>query len=186
MAEPSAQTEPPVLSPGRVLDMASGYEPALILEAAVRLGVFDVLDERPLTLEEVVARTGASTRGLRALLNALVGLRLLVKYGERYALTDESAAYLVSTKPTYQGQMCKHVSRHLLPRWMRLTEVVRTGTPPRAVNEETDGGAFFREFVEDIFPMSYDAARALAATLCTGCLPEARPAATTTAFRRSH
>jgi 2-polyprenyl-3-methyl-5-hydroxy-6-metoxy-1,4-benzoquinol methylase len=145
--------------------MASGYEPALILEAGVRVGVFDVLDDRPLTLAEVVGRTGASERGLRALLNALVGLRLLVRYGERYALTDESAAYLVSTKPTYQGQMCKHVSRHLLPRWMRLTEAVRTGEPSRAVNEQGDGAAYFREFVEDIFPMSYDAAKALAAEL---------------------
>ena len=165
MAEQTADGDRAALSPGRILDMASGYEPALILEAAVRVGVFDVLDDAPLTLGEVVARTGASERGLRALLNALVGLRLLVRYGERYALTDESAAYLVSTKPTYQGQMCKHVSRHLLPRWMRLTEAVRTGEPSRAVNEETDGGAYFREFVEDIFPMSYDAARALAGDL---------------------
>jgi SAM-dependent methyltransferase len=165
MAEPSVRNNEPALSAGRILDMASGYEPALILEAAVRVGVFDVLDDRPLTLGEVVARTGASDRGLRALLNALVGLRLLVRYGERYALTDESAAYLVSTKPSYQGQMCKHVSRHLLPRWMRLTEAVRTGKPSRAVNGEGDGGAYFREFVEDIFPMSYDAARALAAEL---------------------
>jgi ubiquinone/menaquinone biosynthesis C-methylase UbiE len=155
----------PDLSPGRILDMASGYEPALILEAAVRLGVFDALDDEPLTLDEVVTRIGASVRGTRALLNALVGLRLLVRYGERYALSDESAAYLVSTKPTYQGQMCKHVSRHLLPRWMRLTEAVRTGKPSEAVNEQTDGGAYFREFVEDIFPMSYDAARALATEL---------------------
>jgi ubiquinone/menaquinone biosynthesis C-methylase UbiE len=149
----------------RILDMASGYEPALILEAAVRLGVFDVLDDQPLTLAEAVARTGASERGLRALLNSLVGLDLLVRYGERYALTDESAAYLVSNKPTYQGRMCKHVSRHLLPRWMKLTEVVQTGVPAQAVNEQADGGAYFREFVADIFPMSYDAARALAAEL---------------------
>jgi ubiquinone/menaquinone biosynthesis C-methylase UbiE len=145
--------------------MASGYEPALILEAAVRLGVFDVLDERPMPLGEVVARVGASERGLRALLNSLVGLDLLARYGEHYALTDESAAYLVTTSPSYQGYMCKHVSRLLLPRWMRLTEAVRSGKPEKVVNEQADGGAFFREFVEDIFPMSYDAARALAAEL---------------------
>jgi ubiquinone/menaquinone biosynthesis C-methylase UbiE len=149
----------------RILDMASGYEPALILEAAVRVSVFDALDARPLTLEEAVTKTGASRRGLRALLNALVALELLDKDADRYALTAESAAYLVSSKPTYQGYMCKHVSGHLLPRWMRITEVVRTGLPSRSVNEQTDGGAFFREFVEDIFPMSYDAARALAEEL---------------------
>ncbi|MDB5299811.1 MAG: aziB2 [Phycisphaerales bacterium] len=145
--------------------MASGYEPALILEAAVRVGVFDALAGHPRTLDEVMSQTGASRRGLRALLNALVGLELLVRYDDRYALTDESAAYLVTTSPTYQGYMCKHVSGHLLPRWMQITDAVRTGRPSRAVNEQSDGGAFFREFVEDIFPMSYDAARALAGEL---------------------
>lgn len=151
--------------PDRILDMAAGYEPALILEAAVRLGVFDAMDDRPSTLDEAVQRLGASPRGLRALLNALVGLGLLDRYGDRYALTDESAAYLVTKSPAYQGYMCKHVSGHLLPRWMRLTEVVRTGRPQNVVNEQADGGAYFREFVEDIFPMSYDAARALAMEL---------------------
>jgi ubiquinone/menaquinone biosynthesis C-methylase UbiE len=173
MTKQSAEPNRPAPTATRILDMASGYEPALILEAAVRVGVFDVLDNHPSTLDEVIVRTGASERGLRALLNALVGLRLLVRYGERYALTDESAAYLVTTSPTYQGHMCKHVSRHLLPRWMRLTEAVHTGKPSRAVNEQDDGGAYFREFVEDIFPMSYEAARALAVELgvATGAGP---------------
>lgn len=161
-AEPASD---PLPSSQRVLDIASGYEPALILEAAVRLNVFDVLDERPLALAEVARRTDTSPRGMRALLNGLVGLYLLDKFGDDYALTDESAAYLVSTKPTYQGHMCKHVSRHLLPRWTKLTEVVRTGKPTGVVNEQADGGAYFRQFVEDIFPMSYEAAQALAVRL---------------------
>jgi SAM-dependent methyltransferase len=146
----------------RILDIASGYEPALILEAAVRLAVFDALDTGPLTLAEAAQRTSSSLRGMRALLDALVGMDLLERSGERYALTDESAAYLVSTSPSYQGYMCKHVSRHLMPRWLRLTEVVRSGRPEGGVNEQADGAAYFREFVEDIFPMSYEAARALA------------------------
>lgn len=165
MADESARNPQEAPSPDRILDIACGYEPALILEAAVRIGVFDLLDEQPLTLAEAVAKSGASERGMRALLNSLVGLRLLVKYGDRYALSDDSAAYLVSSKPTYQGHMCKHVSRHLIPRWLRLTEVVQSGKPIGVVNEQTDGGAYFRQFVEDIFPMSYDAARALAESL---------------------
>lgn len=165
MSDNPETSERDIPPPDRILEIASGYEPALILEAAVRIGVFDLLDDQPLTLAQVVAQSRASKRGMRALLNALVGIGLLVRYGELYALTDESAAYLVSTKPTYQGYMCKHVSRHLLPRWLQLTEVVRSGRPAAVVNEEADGGAFFREFVEDIFPMSYDAARALASEL---------------------
>jgi ubiquinone/menaquinone biosynthesis C-methylase UbiE len=149
-------------TPRRILDIASGYEPALILEAAVRNGVFDLLHSEPLGLAQIAAKSGASQRGLRALLDGLVAIDLLERDGERYALTPESAAYLVTSSPRYQGYMCKHVSRHLLPRWMKLTEVVRSGQPTRVVNEEADGGAYFREFVEDIFPMSYDAATVLA------------------------
>jgi len=159
---PEAAQLPPAQ---RILDMASGYEPALILEAAVRIGVFDILHPHPLTLAEVVQRTSASERGMRVLLNALVSLELLTRRGDRYALTPESAAYLVSTSPSYQGYMCKHISRHLLPRWMKLTDVVRSGRPERVVNEQGDGAGYFREFVEDIFPMSYDAARILAEAL---------------------
>jgi ubiquinone/menaquinone biosynthesis C-methylase UbiE len=169
MAEQDVQhQDDSIPSARRILDIASGYEPALILEAAVRLGVFDVLDEHPMTLAEVLARIDASERGMRALLNGLVGIDLLDKYGDRYALTRESEEYLVTTRPHYQGYMCKHVSRHLLPRWTKLTEVVRTGKPAGVVNEQTDGGAYFREFVEDIFPMSYDAARTLADALKVG------------------
>ncbi len=165
MADQNVQTAGKVGTPRRILDMACGYEPALILESAVRLGIFDILNERPMSLEAVVKLTHASERGMRALLNALVGLDLLMRYGEHYALTDESEAYLVSTSASYQGYMCKHVSRHLLPRWMRLTEVVLSGKPTHVVNEQTDGAAYFGEFVEDIFPMSYEAAQELAVEL---------------------
>jgi ubiquinone/menaquinone biosynthesis C-methylase UbiE len=165
MTEQYDPQQPGRPSAERILSMAAGYEPALILEAAVRLGVFDVLDDRPLELAEIVARTKTSTRGMGALLNGLVGMELVERYGEHYVLSEESALYLVTTKPAYQGYMCKHVSRHLLPRWLRLTEVVREGKPSEAVNEQADGGAYFREFVEDIFPMSYEAATALAEAL---------------------
>ena len=165
MAEPDVQIADTVGTPRRILDMASGYEPALILESAVRLKIFDILDERPMSLEDVARRTSASVRGMRALLNALVGLNLLIRYGEHYALTEESESYLVSTSPSYQGYMCKHVSGHLLPRWMRLTEVVLSGKPMQVVNEQADGAAYFGEFVEDIFPMSYEAAQGLAVEL---------------------
>lgn len=151
--------------PRRILDMASGYEPALMLEAAVRLGVFDALDGGPLTLEEVVSKTRTSLRGMRALLHALVGLKLLEFSEDRFTLTGESAAYLVTSSPGFQGYMCKHVSRHLLPGWMQLTEVVRSGKPSHTVNEQEAGGEFFRAFVEDIFPMSYPTARMLAEKL---------------------
>lgn len=157
------------VTPDRIMQMAWGYVPPLVIEAALRHRVFDVLDAGAMTVEEVSAATGASVRGLTAIMNVLVGLGFLTKDREnRYGLTDESAAFLVSTKPGFQGGLIRHTSEHLIPRWLHLNDVVATGDPVAAVNEEKSGAEFFHDFVLDIFPMSYPAAQFLAADLGFG------------------
>jgi ubiquinone/menaquinone biosynthesis C-methylase UbiE len=143
-----------------------GYAAPLLMEAALAQGVFDLLDAGPKTVDEVAAASKASVRGLRAIMDALVGLRLLAKEpGGLYALTPESAAFLVSSKPGFLGGVLRHCSNQLIPNWLSLNQVVREGKPARPVNGQTDGVEFFKQFVEDIFPMSYPAATALAANL---------------------
>lgn len=157
------------VTPERILQMAWGYAPPLILEAALRNKVFDTLDAGAKTIDEVAAATGASVRGLRAIMNALVGLQFLKSDGKgRYELTPESAAFLVSTKPGFFGGMVAHTSQQLMPNWMHLTEVVKTGRPVSAVNQEDGGSAFFQELVSNIFPMSYGPAKALGGHLKLG------------------
>ncbi|HEU4636567.1 MAG TPA: methyltransferase, partial [Edaphobacter sp.] len=58
--------------------------------------------------------------------------------------------------------MLRHTSGHLIPRWLKLNEIVKTGKPTAAVNQEGDGSEFFQKFVMDIFPMSYPSATVLA------------------------
>jgi ubiquinone/menaquinone biosynthesis C-methylase UbiE len=152
----------PAVTPERIMQFAWGYAPTFILEAAIRHRVFDVLDEHPMTLAEVSAATGASTRGLSAIMNALVGLNFLAKSQDTYSLTPESAAFLVSTKPSFQGGILRHTSSQLIPKWLTINEIVATGKPSKAVNQEADGSDFFKEFVVDIFPMSYPSAQVLA------------------------
>jgi hypothetical protein len=162
------------VTPERILQMAWGYVPPLVLEAAIKHRVFDVLDGRPMTVAEVAKATGASVRGLTAIMNALVGLEFLAKDGPgRYALTAESATFLVSTKPSFQGGLIRHCSEHLIPRWLNLNDVVATGDPVSAVNEEKSGGEFFQNFVVDILPMSFPAAKFLAVHLALGDAGEA-------------
>jgi hypothetical protein len=164
-----ATATPAQVTPERIMQMAWGYVPPLVLEAAIRHRVFDVLDSGPKNIWEVEKATGASRRGLSAIMNALVGLEFLSKDEQgRYALTPESDAFLVSTKPFFQGGLIKHCSEHLIPRWLHLNDVVATGTPVSAVNDEQAGGEFFHNFVLDIFPMSYPAAQALAAEMNFG------------------
>lgn len=159
----SATTSTPV-TPQRIAQLAWNYAGPLIIEAAIRNKVFDTLDAGPKTIEEVHAATGASTRGLSAIMNALCGLDLLDKNGDRYSLTPESSAFLVSTKPAFFGGLILHTSEHLLPNWLKLAEIVRTGKPANSVNQE-ERSEFFEKLVSDIFPMSYAPAQALADAL---------------------
>ena len=71
-------TSAPV-TPERIMQFAWGYVPPLVLEAAVRHRVFDVLDGGPKTIAQVQKETGASERGLTAVMNALVGMDFLAK-----------------------------------------------------------------------------------------------------------
>jgi ubiquinone/menaquinone biosynthesis C-methylase UbiE len=64
--------------------------------------------------------------------------------------------------------MYRHISDQLMPPWQHLTDIVRTGKPHKAVNQEKDGAAFFAEFVTDLFPLNYRAARALAENVVPG------------------
>jgi ubiquinone/menaquinone biosynthesis C-methylase UbiE len=160
------------VTPERIMQFTWGFVPTLVLEAAIHHRVFDVLDAGPKTLTETAAATGTSERGLRPVMNALVGLNLLAKTdGQRYKLTPESEAFLVSTKPAFHGGILKHASSQLIPKWLRLNEVVATGKPASSVNQEGAGSDFFQQFVVDIFPSSYPAAQALAKHLALNQSP---------------
>lgn len=150
------------VTPERIMQFAWGYIPPLVLEAAIRHRIFDLLDGGPKKISEIAQETGASERGLTAVMNALVGLNFLAKDKQGYfSLTPESSAFLVSTKPGFQGGLLRHSSERMIPKWLHLNKIVATGQPARSVNQEGPGGEFFQQFVEDLFPNNYPAAQAL-------------------------
>ncbi|HLJ53467.1 MAG TPA: methyltransferase dimerization domain-containing protein, partial [Chthonomonadaceae bacterium] len=161
-------TQTPV-TPERVMRFAFGFAPPLMIEAAVTNGIFDSLDAGPKTAAEVAATTGASERGVRAILNGLTSIELLGKDAEgRYTLAPDTAKFLVSGKPTSLAGFYRHTSGQLIPKWLQMNEIVRTGRPAHAVNHQGDGAAFFVDFVEDLYPLNYPAASILGRTLGVG------------------
>lgn len=154
------------VTPEKIMQYAWGYAPPLIIEAAVRNGVFDALEGHPKTSAEVSAATGSSERGLVMIMNALVGLELLVRSDDGlYSLTPESAAFLVSSKPAFLGGFYRQLSTRLIPGWLHLAEVVRTGKPALRVDDQSEGAEFFEQMVADIFPLSFGPARIAAEAL---------------------
>jgi ubiquinone/menaquinone biosynthesis C-methylase UbiE len=153
------------LTPERLLQFNFGYAPTVIIGAAVNNKIFDTLASGAKTVEQVAKETGSSRRGLRIAMNALVGLALLKKEGDKYSLTLESEAFLLSGKPgTLAGFFSMNI-RRMLPAWLQLDEIIRTGRPSEARNQEGPGTDFFSELVENILPMSYGSAQALADAL---------------------
>jgi ubiquinone/menaquinone biosynthesis C-methylase UbiE len=150
------------LTPERLMQLGFAYAPPLVIGAAVSNKIFDTLASGPKTVAQVSTQTGASGRGLRILMNALVGLDLLKKdRREKYSLTPESAAFLVSNKPGTLARFFPMNARRLIPHWLKLDEIVRTGRPPESRNQEHPGVEFFTELVENIIPMSYGSAQKL-------------------------
>jgi len=151
------------LTPERLQQFGFAYAPPLIISAAVNNKVFDALESGAKTVEQVKKETGASARGLRAIMDALVGLELLKKDRQlRYSLAPESHAFLISEKPGTLAGFFGSILPVMISRWLRLTDVVRDGRPAVAVNQETEGTEFFSQLVETIIPMSYAAAQKLA------------------------
>ncbi len=149
------------ITPDRIMQFAWSYAPTLAIEAAVRHGIFDALDKKPLTADQVAAKTRTSKRGVTGILDMLAGFGLLHKKANRYSLAPDTATFLVSTKPAYYGTLYRHMVGQLLPNWLQLSDVVRTGKPALKVNRRADGAAFFEQFVESLFPLSFPAASAL-------------------------
>jgi|SRR5579883_2319012 2-polyprenyl-3-methyl-5-hydroxy-6-metoxy-1,4-benzoquinol methylase len=152
-------------TPEKITRFAWGYVPPLVLEAAVRNGIFDAIDGGAETVADVCAKTGISERGARAIMDALAGMELLVKSdGVRYALSPEAATFLVSRSPTNITGMAARASS-MMAKWLALSDIVRTGRPERSLNSEAEGAEFFEGLVTDLFPMNYGAARAAAEKL---------------------
>jgi SAM-dependent methyltransferase len=150
------------VTPERLMELSFGYAPPLIISAGVSNKVFDSLEHGAKTSEQVAKETGASARALRILMNALVGLNLLKKDRQgKYSLTQESAAFLLSSKLGTHAGFFGTIAPQLISRWLRLSDIVREGRPAVAVNQEAEGTEFFSQLVERIIPMSYPPAQKL-------------------------
>jgi hypothetical protein len=163
---PPGQAPP---NPGPILALSGAYWKSCAVHAAVALDVFTPLAAGPLTAGALAAMLGCDARALGMLLGALCPLGLLVKQGEAFALTESSAAFLVSTSPRYQGHIIRH-HRNLFESFGLLDEAVRTGRRVRGGVQWTEADR--QDFLLGMFNMAMGIAPRLAPQL-GGLLAEA-------------
>ena len=115
-----------------ILALGRNYQGAAVLAAAADLDLFGALAPAPLTAAALARALQCDLRGLTALLDALVALRLLEKSGSNYALPVGLNAFLTSEGAQSILAMAQHQG-HCLRNWAQLGRVVKTGRPAQCM-----------------------------------------------------
>lgn len=110
-----------------IVRLNTAYTESKVLQSAVELGVFPLLDGEWLSAAEIIGRLSLHPRLAGDFLDALHGLGLLDRSDGQYTTSAVAAEYLIAGKPYYVGgTIAKHADHHFLM-WGRLTEALRDG-----------------------------------------------------------
>ena len=100
------------LRPEIIEKLEAAVYPSFAMLAGMQLDLFTPLADGPMSVEELAQALGVGSTKLEPLLYSLVAAGLLTEEGERFYNTPESDHFLVSGKPTFQGERHKGFSSH--------------------------------------------------------------------------
>jgi len=129
-----------------VLWMVRGAWVTLALRGACVLGVFDVL-ERPLTAQEVAARTACDPPTMERLLRLLVDLELVAQVGsEAYRNTSLGAVLIEGHPSRIRDLVLMQATMPNLAAWGAFEDAVRSGS---GVFEQVNGMSSWEQLARD-------------------------------------
>lgn len=111
----------------KFFDLGLEYERSLAFLLALELDLFTLIGEDFLASEDLAKKLGCPARGLTRLLNLLVAIGLLHKYGQKYSNTKEGKEYLVRGASNYIGDL--RPFRLFLKYWANAKESILKGLP---------------------------------------------------------
>src|SRR5262245_27157900 len=135
--------------PAPVLDLLEAFRRSKTMFAAVALGVFDALDDGPLSLNALANRLSANADALERLLDACVNLGLLSRGHEGYANTPASSTYLCKSSPRRLTGYINFSNGPMWKLWTHLEDAVREGTHRWQQAYGWDGPIFSHFFKDD-------------------------------------
>ena len=115
--------------PSPIIELIDAFRRSKTMFAAVSLGVFEALEERPTDASGLAARLGAGADPLERLLDACVGMGLLKKHDGAYANQPVAATYLCDRSPLSLTGYVLYSNEALFPMWAHLEDAVREGAP---------------------------------------------------------
>ncbi len=142
-----------------------GFQAGRIILTAHELDLFDHLGGETLDCETIARRLGASVRGSRILLDALVSLGLMIKTGDRYRNGRMARENLCRQGANQRRGTLDHFLG-MAASWGQLPAAVRTGGRPTPREESVIGdGEKNRSFIAAMAEMGRDNGRVLAANV---------------------
>jgi SAM-dependent methyltransferase len=130
------------MKPQELEEKAGGFQPAVVILAANRAGIFRALSQAPMGPDELAKRLKLDTRAVATVTDALVCLGALERGGGVLSLPDELRPVLDPSSPTTRAHALDH-QWYVLQRWARLDSVLETGEPiPRQREDEERLRAF--------------------------------------------
>jgi precorrin-6B methylase 2 len=143
------------------------YQQTAVLRAAIDLDVFSAIAGGAATAGEIGAAIDASSRGTRMLCDYLAMLGFLVKADGRYALTPDSAVFLVRQSPAYLGGTLEFLmSDEIVRNQERLADAVRRGgVATEGGNTVSEENPVWEKFARAMVPMMAPAGQAIAEVL---------------------
>ncbi|WP_051261698.1 class I SAM-dependent methyltransferase [Desulfovibrio inopinatus] len=144
-------TAPPILKDLHVPQVVSyleglqnGFRAYKVMEAALDLELFELLDAEPgLDRETIAKRLGINGMFIRSFLLSLVGVGLLNEEDEKYFNSDAVQAFLVRKSPLYQGEwMSKDTGK--TSSWSDLVTQLRKTEPAQYAFDQAPKTDFIR------------------------------------------
>ncbi|MFI5142995.1 MAG: methyltransferase [Thermoanaerobaculales bacterium] len=131
-----------MMTPHELEAQTHAYQASAVVLAANHLAITATLCHEPLRSEELARKLRLDVRATAVLTDALVSLGVLARSDGRLGVPEELQPLLDPASPRTVTHALEH-AWHLLQRWSKLDEVVRSGQPtPRPRDDEEQLRAF--------------------------------------------
>jgi acetylserotonin N-methyltransferase len=125
-----------------VIELIEAFRRSKTMFAAVSLGVFDRLEDKPGNLSTLASELRLQPAALERLLDACVGLKLLRRNGASYENEPVASTYLCRTSERALTGYILYSNDVLFRLWSQLEDAVREGTPRWQQAFGIEGGIF--------------------------------------------
>jgi acetylserotonin N-methyltransferase len=132
-----------------VWGLLTAFRHSKVLFAAVELGLFDSIDSEGAAASELANRLKCDPSSLTRLLDACVGLKLLMRREDRYHLTNEARVYLCQQSDANLIGYIRYSNRVAWKLWEHLEDAVREGSHRWQQAYGWDGPIFSHFFKTD-------------------------------------